>query len=268
MIVADQLRRNRKMTSTTSRSVSSSVNVTSSTDAWIVAERSYSVVTFTDGGISVWNCSSAAFTRFATSTVFVPGWRWIASTIDARAVVPARRLVVLHVVGDAADLVEVHRRAVAVRDDDVAELVRVLELAGRLHRERRLRAVEHARRHVHVLRRDRRWRRPRARCRAWRAGRDRAAGARRTSARRTRAPAPRRRPSTGAARSSSRRTRRACDSGTSSDVSASVRIGASAGFVFWYDGGMMPCGSCGASARSPPARPARRRRCSGRARTG
>ncbi len=73
----------------------------------------------------------------------------------ARAVVPARRLVVLHVVRDAADLLEVHRRAVAVRDDDVAELVRVLELAGRLHRQRRFRAVEHARRHVHVLRRDR-----------------------------------------------------------------------------------------------------------------
>ncbi len=40
MIVADQLRRNRKITSTTSTSVSSSVNVTSSTDALIVSERS------------------------------------------------------------------------------------------------------------------------------------------------------------------------------------------------------------------------------------
>ncbi len=33
------------------------------------------------------------------------------------------------------------------------------------------------------------------------------------------------------------------ESGTTSDVSASVRIGASAGLVFWYDGGRMPCGS-------------------------
>ena len=40
MIVAEKLRRNRKITSTTSASVSSSVNVTSSTEAWIVAERS------------------------------------------------------------------------------------------------------------------------------------------------------------------------------------------------------------------------------------
>src|SRR5579862_2114096 len=34
------------------------------------------------------------------------------------------------------------------------------------------------------------------------------------------------------------------ESGTCADVSASVRIGASAGFAFWYDGGMIPCGSC------------------------
>ncbi len=32
------------------------------------------------------------------------------------------------------------------------------------------------------------------------------------------------------------------ESGTSVDVSANVKIGASAGLVFWYDGGMIPCG--------------------------
>ncbi len=85
--------------------------------------------------------------------------------------------------------------------------------------------------------------RPRARCRGRRAAADRAACAPRTSACRRRAPGPRRSPSTGAARSSSRRTRRASRAAATSDVSASVRIGASAGFVFWYDGGMMPCGS-------------------------
>src|SRR5580765_8473035 len=82
MIVADQLRRNRKMTATTRKSVSSSVNVTSSTLALIVCERSYSTFIFTDGGISSWIFPSAALTRLATSTVFVPGWRWIASTIE------------------------------------------------------------------------------------------------------------------------------------------------------------------------------------------
>ena len=40
MTVADRLRRNRKMTSTTSTRVISSVNVTSCTDSWIVVERS------------------------------------------------------------------------------------------------------------------------------------------------------------------------------------------------------------------------------------
>ena len=40
MIVAETLRRNRKITSTTSASVSSSVNFTSSTDSRIDSERS------------------------------------------------------------------------------------------------------------------------------------------------------------------------------------------------------------------------------------
>src|SRR5215831_8017225 len=82
MIVADQLRRNKKITSTTSASVSSRVNVTSSTDALIVAERSYSVSTWTAGGISADSRPSAALTLLATSTVLVPGCRWIASTIE------------------------------------------------------------------------------------------------------------------------------------------------------------------------------------------
>ena len=82
MIVADQLRRNRKMTPTTSTSVSSSVNVTSSTEALIVADRSYNVDTVTAGGISVCRRTSAALTLLATSTVFVPGCRWMASTIE------------------------------------------------------------------------------------------------------------------------------------------------------------------------------------------
>ena len=81
MTVAETLRRNRKITSTTSASVSSSVNVTSCTDAWIVAERSYSTSTFTDCGMSARTFASAAFTWSDTSTVLVPGCRWIARTI-------------------------------------------------------------------------------------------------------------------------------------------------------------------------------------------
>ena len=84
MIVAEKLRRNRKITSTTSASVSSSVKVTSETDAWIVAERSYRMSTFTDLGISLWLWirASASFTRAETSTVLVPGCRWMARTIE------------------------------------------------------------------------------------------------------------------------------------------------------------------------------------------
>src|SRR4029079_12316106 len=33
-----------------------------------------------------------------------------------------------------------------------------------------------------------------------------------------------------------------CDSGIRSDVNEKKMIGESAGFTFWYDGGMMPCG--------------------------
>src|SRR5690348_5487315 len=82
MIVADQFRKNRKITATTRNNVSSSVNVTSSTLALIVCERSKSTDIRTDTGISVLILSSDAFTRLATSTVFVPGWRWIARTIE------------------------------------------------------------------------------------------------------------------------------------------------------------------------------------------
>ena len=73
MIVAVRLRRNRKITSTTSASVSSSVEVTSWTAASIEVDRSYSVATWTAGGISRCTRASAARTRWATATVFVPG---------------------------------------------------------------------------------------------------------------------------------------------------------------------------------------------------
>src|SRR5690349_21166944 len=82
MMVADQLRKNRKITATTRNSVSSSVNVTSSTLALIVCDRSKSTDICTDGGISARILSRDAFTRLATSTVFVPGCRWMARTID------------------------------------------------------------------------------------------------------------------------------------------------------------------------------------------
>ena len=138
MIVADELRRNRKITSDDEeqREHERELHVVDRRlDRLPSGRRGRSARTA--GGISLWSFSSDAFTRSATSTVFVPGCRWIASMI---ARVPLYQLAVLLFCTSsviAPDLAEVHRRAVAIRDDHVAELLRVLELAGRLHRERR-----------------------------------------------------------------------------------------------------------------------------------
>ena len=80
--VARRFRRNRKITRITSPSVSTSVNFTSSTDARIDAERSYSSLIVTHAGSCSRNDGSRALTALTTATVFVPGCRWIASTID------------------------------------------------------------------------------------------------------------------------------------------------------------------------------------------
>ena len=51
------------------------MNFTSSTDAFTVTERSFSVAISTEGGIWERSEATAAFTRSATATVLVPGWR-------------------------------------------------------------------------------------------------------------------------------------------------------------------------------------------------
>ena len=79
--VAEALRRNRKITSTTSSSVMSRVVCTSPTECRIDTERSLSVSICTEPGNWGLSFSTMACTRSATRTVFVPGWRWIASTI-------------------------------------------------------------------------------------------------------------------------------------------------------------------------------------------
>ena len=81
MIVAESRRRNRKMTSTTSATVTPSVNCTSFTESRIDTERSKRTSSCTDAGICARNEGSSAFTASTTATVFVPGWRWMASVI-------------------------------------------------------------------------------------------------------------------------------------------------------------------------------------------
>ncbi len=79
--VAVTFRRNTKITSTTNTSAASSESFTSRTLSLMPMERSYRVVTFTEGGSAGRISSSAAFTRSATATVFVPGCRMTASTM-------------------------------------------------------------------------------------------------------------------------------------------------------------------------------------------
>src|SRR3989449_11257287 len=81
MIVAERLRRNRKITRTTSASVRNSVNCTSASEARIDTERSERSCRSTDAGSCCLRFSITARTRPATATVLVPGCRWIASTI-------------------------------------------------------------------------------------------------------------------------------------------------------------------------------------------
>src|SRR5206468_2881008 len=84
MTVAETLRRNRKMTSTTRHKVSTSVNLTSLTESRIDSERSYRICIDTDAGICDLNVGSNAWTAPETSTVFVPGCRCTARTIERR----------------------------------------------------------------------------------------------------------------------------------------------------------------------------------------
>src|SRR5580704_11670318 len=75
MIVATTLRRNKKMTSTTSISASSSENFTSWTAPTIDTDRSNPMLTVTVDGSSFWISAILALTALTTSTVFVPGCR-------------------------------------------------------------------------------------------------------------------------------------------------------------------------------------------------
>ncbi|MEA2166590.1 MAG: hypothetical protein QOK37_4717 [Thermoanaerobaculia bacterium] len=81
MIVAERFRRKRKITITTRKSVSSSVNFTSDTDARMVSARSRKTCRFTLPGSCFRNAGSSARTLSDTCTAFVPGCFWIERTI-------------------------------------------------------------------------------------------------------------------------------------------------------------------------------------------
>ena len=80
MIVAQALRRNRKITMTTSATVSNNVNSISLTDARIVVVRSNVGVNVTDGGIEARSSGISALMRSTVSIMFAPGCRPIPIT--------------------------------------------------------------------------------------------------------------------------------------------------------------------------------------------
>ncbi len=75
MMVAERLRRKRKMTMTTSPMVSISSNSTSFTDAWMLVVMSVRVVTLIDAGRFASSCGRIAWMRLTTVMVLAPGWR-------------------------------------------------------------------------------------------------------------------------------------------------------------------------------------------------
>ncbi len=75
--VADRLRRNRKITITTSAMVSIRVNSTSRTEARMVVVRSEMIETFTAEGSDARSCGSRRLVRSTTLMMFVPGCLWM-----------------------------------------------------------------------------------------------------------------------------------------------------------------------------------------------
>ena len=80
MSVAETLRRNRKITSTTSVRASSSENCTSSTEARTDSERSYMISMDSPAGACARKVGSSRLIESTISMVLVPGWRWMASS--------------------------------------------------------------------------------------------------------------------------------------------------------------------------------------------
>ena len=77
--VAVRLRRNTKVTITTSATASSISNCTSATESRMVWVRSDTTVTSSVAGSDARSCGSSALIRLTTSITLAPGWRWMFS---------------------------------------------------------------------------------------------------------------------------------------------------------------------------------------------
>ncbi len=128
--VAETLRRKRKMTRTTRQRVSSRVNCTSLTDAWMGSALSNRMLRLAEAGIWLLKLGSRALTALETCDGIGAGLALDGQQDAAVVVEPGGHLVVLDAVEDAAQVLQAHRRAVAVGDDDGPELRGVVELAA------------------------------------------------------------------------------------------------------------------------------------------
>src|SRR5208282_33901 len=82
MKVADTVRRNRKITMTTSAAAMSSVDCTSATDARIDWLRSYCTSNETEAGNFALKRGNMLLISSTTAIVFDPGWRWTARMME------------------------------------------------------------------------------------------------------------------------------------------------------------------------------------------
>src|SRR5689334_12401281 len=93
IIVADRLRRNRNMTSTTRMMARKRLNFTSLTDCWMEMDLSYSVVRYIAGGMMARKRGSNLLTAFTISIVLVPGWRCTARMMPGMVLIQLAILV-------------------------------------------------------------------------------------------------------------------------------------------------------------------------------
>ena len=93
------------------------VNSTSWMEPRMDCDASNATASCTAGGISRWNCGSSFRMLSTTSTVLVPGCRWMARITPRVPLNQADDLVVFHAVDDVAELLQPHRRAVAPGHD-------------------------------------------------------------------------------------------------------------------------------------------------------
>ena len=85
-------RKNKKMTRITRHTVSTRVNLTSSTDSLMDTERSIITSRLTEAGNWFLNEGMRASTASTTATVLTPGWRCTASTKPGWPLYQLRRL--------------------------------------------------------------------------------------------------------------------------------------------------------------------------------